>query len=49
MVPSSDFTASKATSSISLTLTLLPPSYEDLVMTLGSQAVQDQPHVRILD
>lgn len=47
--PSSIITASSAASSISLTLSLLPPSYEDPVMTLGLPEIQGHPHFRDLD
>lgn len=49
MAPSSDFTASSATSSISLTWTLLLSSYEDLVMTQGPQGIQSHLYFRVLD
>ena len=47
--PSSILTASSAASPVSLPLTLPPPSYEDLVMTLGPWGVQDHPHPRGLN
>lgn len=35
-----------AASPVSLPLTLPPPSYEDLVMTLGPWGIQNHPHPR---
>ena len=36
----------RSISCLSLPLSLLPPSYEDLVMTLGPGGIQDHPHLR---